>query len=491
MIDATNNIGEHEEVSLDLQASEIRYRRLFESAQAGILILDAVTQKITDANPFMVELLGYTRDEVVGKELWEIGLFKDKGENQATFRELQKTGYIHYEDLPVETKGGKRCEIELVGNAYTEGMRQVIQCNIRDITERKRAEAALREQAALHANAQRAGGIGNWNLDLRSGRLVWSEETCKLFGITPAEFAGTFEHFYSFILDEDLPACDAAHARVSPSDSLLEVEYRIHRPDGAVRWMYERGTVEFDATGTPIGRVGIVMDITERHAAREQLAQKAALLAQIAGKAARLGGWTIDLPERTLTWSDENCDIHDVPPGYKPTLEEGIGYFPAEYRAEVVGYVEACAREGTPYDFEFPKFTAKGRRIWVRSVGEAVRDAEGRIIRLQGAFQDITVRKQAEAEKEKLIKELQDALAEVKTLREILPICSYCKKVRDDENYWSQIESYISRHTGTQFTHGICPECYEIKIAPEIEEIKRRNVDRRYPRVSTTRLNES
>ena len=279
----------HGEVQVDLQASEIRHRRLFEAARDGLIILDAVTQKISDANPFMVELLGCLRDEVLGKELWEIGLFKDQEESQAALRELQTTGYTHYEDLSVETKAGKRCEIELAGNTYAEEMRQVIQCNIRDITERKRAEVALREQAALQANAQRAGRIGNWRLDLRSGRLVWSEETCELFGITPAEFAGTFEHFSSFILDEDQPTCDAAHARISPSESLLETEYRIRRPDGAVRWMYERGTVEFDATGTPIGRVGIVMDITERHAAREQLAQKAALLAQIAGKAARLG----------------------------------------------------------------------------------------------------------------------------------------------------------------------------------------------------------
>jgi PAS domain S-box-containing protein len=221
------------------------------------------------------------------------------------------------------------------------------------------------------------------------------------------------------------------------------------------------------------------MDITEQQAVREQAAQNAALLEKIAGRAARLGGWTIDLPDRTLTWSDENCAIHDVPPGYKPTLEEGISLFPPEHRAEVIRKVEACAQDGTPYDFELPKFTAKGRLIWVRSIGEAVRDAEGRIIRLQGAFQDITERKQVEAEKEKLIKELQDALAEVKTLREFLPICSYCRKVNDEQNYWSQIENYISRHTGTQFSHSICPECYEMKVAPELEEMKRRKTDRR------------
>jgi two-component system, cell cycle sensor histidine kinase and response regulator CckA len=129
--------------------------------------------------------------------------------------------------------------------------------------------------------------------------------------------------------------------------------------------------------------------------ARGRAAQDAAML-RIAGKVARLGGWTIELPSRTLTWSDENCAIHDVPPGYKPTLDEGIAYFPPEYRADVVRHVDACARDGTPYDFELPKFTATGRKIWVRSIGEAVRDAEGRIVRLQGAFQDISERKRAE-----------------------------------------------------------------------------------------------
>jgi len=122
-------------------------------------------------------------------------------------------------------------------------------------------------------------------------------------------------------------------------------------------------------------------------------------------------------------------------------------------------------------------WTAKGRLIWVRSIGEAVRDAKGKIIRIQGAFQDITVFKQAEAEREKLIKELQDALAEVRTLREFLPICSYCKKVRDDQDYWTQIENYILEHTSTKFSHSICPECYEQKILPDLEEMKRRSAE--------------
>jgi PAS domain S-box-containing protein len=129
----------------NLRISEIRYRRLFESARDGILILDAATRKITDVNPFMVKLLGYSRGQFLGKELWEIGLLEDAKTSRLAFRELKQNGYIRYEDLPLETKDGKRREVEFVSNVYDEGGHQVIQCNIRDITTRKQGEEEFKQ----------------------------------------------------------------------------------------------------------------------------------------------------------------------------------------------------------------------------------------------------------------------------------------------------------------------------------------------------------
>jgi PAS domain S-box-containing protein len=131
-----------------LADSERRYRRLFETAKDGILILDARTGKITDANPFMTAVLGYPHDEFVGKELWEIGLFADVSENQAAFRELQAKGYIRYDHLPLETLRQQRVEVEFVSNLYEVDHRKVIQCNIRDISERRRLERLTQQQAA-------------------------------------------------------------------------------------------------------------------------------------------------------------------------------------------------------------------------------------------------------------------------------------------------------------------------------------------------------
>lgn len=126
-----------------LKASEVRYRRLFETAKDGILILDAETGRIVDSNPFLEKMLGYSHAELQGKKLWEIGLFKDIAASQASFQELQHKKYVRYEDLPLETKEGEHRQVEFVSNVYRVDHTKVIQCNVRDITARKLAETGL------------------------------------------------------------------------------------------------------------------------------------------------------------------------------------------------------------------------------------------------------------------------------------------------------------------------------------------------------------
>lgn len=145
--EANKNNSEKKKVNSSLEkaliASEIRYRRLFESAKDGILILDAETGMIVDVNPFLMELLDYSKESFIEKTIWEIGFFKDIIDNKDKFLELQQDKYVRYEDLPLETADGRKINVEFVSNVYLVNNHKVIQCNIRDITKRKETEAGL------------------------------------------------------------------------------------------------------------------------------------------------------------------------------------------------------------------------------------------------------------------------------------------------------------------------------------------------------------
>jgi len=144
--------GAAETAAAALRTSETRYRRLFETAQDGIFIINASTGQIDDVNPYLEHLLGYTHGEMLGKKLWEVGAFADVERCKEMFAELQAQGYVRYDDLPLKTCGGSFINVEFVSNSYDCDGVQVMQCNIRDITDQRRAEAANAAKSAFLAN---------------------------------------------------------------------------------------------------------------------------------------------------------------------------------------------------------------------------------------------------------------------------------------------------------------------------------------------------
>ncbi len=144
-----------------LRTSETRYRRLFEAAKDGILILDADTAQILDLNPSLEQLLGYSEEELLRKQLWEIQVFENTSKSHAIFHELQRNEYVRYRDFPLRKKDGSSVEVEFVSNIYQVSGNKVIQCNIRDVTDRKRLERQLLHSQKMEAVGILAGGVAH------------------------------------------------------------------------------------------------------------------------------------------------------------------------------------------------------------------------------------------------------------------------------------------------------------------------------------------
>jgi PAS domain S-box-containing protein len=264
--------------------SELRYRRLFEAARDGILIVDPVTCKIIDVNPFLEELLDYDRDEILGKELYEVGLLGDEDASKNAFRELQVHGYIRYDDLPLKTKTGRSVAVEFVSNLYREGDHDVIQCNIRDITERKRLENALRDAGVqLAEHADKLESLVKKRTDaliLITAKLEKSNDHLETFVQTVAHdlraplrtlsgFSGMLLERYATVLDEDgrrfTRFIDAASQRMGQMlNGLMEFSHLGQHEvslcpmslGSAVEYVLDGLLVEIRETGAVIERVG-------------------------------------------------------------------------------------------------------------------------------------------------------------------------------------------------------------------------------------------
>jgi len=176
-----------------LRESELSYRRLFEAAQDGVLILDVETGCITDVNPYLVNMLGFSHAEMVGKTVGELSPFRDVVSNEAMLDKLQKDGYVRYEDLPLETRDGRHIPVEFVSNVYQAGDKRVIQCNIRDVTERKKAEQQLLEKTAL-SEAQIHSALDAIIIVDEEGKLLIQNKQMEYLWNPPQEILDETDH---------------------------------------------------------------------------------------------------------------------------------------------------------------------------------------------------------------------------------------------------------------------------------------------------------
>jgi len=316
--------------------------------------------------------------------------------------------------------------------------------------ERKQTEEALRKSEERYRTLFEESRDAIYTTSQEGEILDANQSMFNLFGYSREEMIG-LKARETYVLFEDRLKFQQ---KIEREGFVRDYEIKLRKKDGTEMDCLLTATVRKAADGNILGYQGIIRDITERKRAEEEY--------RTILRTTMDGFWIADIQGRFLDVNDAYCHL--------------IGYSRDELLTMKISAVEAI---------EKPEETAQRVKRIMESGGGRFetchRRKDGGMIDLEVSvnytkigggrlfvfLRDITERKRIEEEREKLIHELQDALANIKTLRGLLPICSYCKKIRDDKGYWNRIESYIQDHSGAEFTHGMCPECLK-KFHPDL-----------------------
>jgi PAS domain S-box-containing protein len=390
-----------------IRASELRYRRLFETAQDGILILDAGTGQVVDANPFMKKLLGYSQEEFLGRKLWEIGPFKGAAASKIAFAELQHADRIRYEGLPLETKDGRLIEVEFISNAYLMDQKRLIQCNIRDLTERKRAEVELRWKTALLEAQMNSSLDGILVVDDQARKILQNQRMSDLWKI-PSQLTAN--------MDDAMQLEFVAKQTKYPRQFADKVAHLYSHPDEISRdevemidgTMLDRYSAPVrDQAGKHFGRIWSFRDITERKRMQASYDRLALAVEQAA--------------ETVVITDTEGIILYA-----NPAFEKSTGYA----RAEALGQNPRILKSGKQDDDFYVQMweslrrgeTWSGHFINRRKNGtlfeedasiSPVRDAADKVVNYVAVKRDVTHEVQLEAQIRQSQKNAEEVLRKV------------------------------------------------------------------------------
>ena len=350
-----------------LGVSELNYRRLFEAAQDGILILDVETGRINDVNPFLVGLLGFSREEMLGKTVGELSPFKDVVSNQAMLERLQKDGYVRYEDLPMKTKDGYDIAVEFVSNVYRAGDKIVIQCNIRDISKRKRAEAT----SALLASIVESSDDAIFGMDLNSVFTSWNRGAEKLYGYTAGEMIGA--PFSKIIPADRLVEEKEMLDRIKAGEKATHSETVRRTKAGRLIDVSVTASAIKDASGKIVGVSKTARDISERkRTATALLESKRFLHSTLNALSSHIAildehGTIVEVNAAWDRFARENGFLGSGGLGdnYLQVCHSATGHFWEESPAVAGGIRDVMAGEKIEFHLEYPCHGPKERRWFI------------------------------------------------------------------------------------------------------------------------------
>ena len=509
----------------ELEASEADYRRtedelllhreVVKNMAEGICLVRASDAMIVYANPKFEKMFGYGPGELNGKPVTVVNYEEQSKRAQQVADEiivrLTRYGEATYEVQNIKKDGTRFwCRANTSTFDHPEYGKVWIAVHT-DINESKLAEENLRNSERILSMAQQVSHTGSWEWNLQDNELIWSDETYRQFGLKPKEITPTYAIFESFVHPDDRELVNQSVEQALKGNKPYLFDARMISTDGTEWIMQAQGMVYRNKDGEAVRLMGTQRDITARKQLEEKLKKYSDHLEKL-------------VEERTaeLKKINEKLQIEVIE---RKHVEEELRESEEKYRSlfenmrNGFAYCEMIFDENNnkPIDFIYLEINAAFERLTglkredvigkkVTEVIPTIKDKNPELFDIYGevaltgkgtqfdiyfeplniwlsisvysprkgyfaaVFENITERKQAEEEREKLISDLQAASAKIKTLKGIIPICAKCKKIRDDKGYWNQVEVYIRDHTEAEFSHGLCPEC-AAEIEKEIDEM--------------------
>ncbi len=384
------DISKLRQVEQAVKESEEKYRNVFAAERDSLFLIDRETRAILDVNDAACGLYGYSWQEML--KLKNSDLSSEPEETKRATAEFRDRIDLRYH----KKKDGTIFPVEISASLFILKDKEVILASIHDITTRVQAELLMRQNDTRLKEAQAVAKVGSWETDLSTSKVIWSDETYRIFGIDHDSFPNSHPDFLEFVHPDDRVKVDEAYAGSIGTKSVHAIELRIITPKGLIKFIEERWHILYNDQGQPSKAVGTCQDITERKQTEEELQQAYTRLA-LAARASGVGVWDYDIVNNILLWDDQMFELYGIDKkNFKGAYEAWRKVIHPDDAARGDQEYQMALHGEKEYNTEFRVLVPDGTIRYIRALAVVQRDDSGKPLRMIGTNWDITSLKNIE-----------------------------------------------------------------------------------------------